>query len=152
MKTRKIKTLRQIYIKWLDLLWGIIIHNRDKETCQWCERSYGKIDAHHIHGRGLFVRWDTRNGILLCYRCHQHRIHTDHEGLRKVCVKKIGQRVYDQLYFLSHKPCGNVDFEHEEKLLLDEMKDLHITPPSKPKRLTEQLKLPLKSKKKLGKK
>lgn len=150
MKTRKTKTLRQVWIKWLDLLWGMVIHNRDSE-CKWCGKSDGKLDAHHIHGRGLFVRWDSRNGLLLCYRCHNFRIHTDHEGLRIVCIKMIGQNVYEQLYFWSRKAEPNVDFERLEAVLIGELKGLGIAIPPKPKALTEQPELPLKNKKRRSK-
>ena len=151
MKTRKIKTQKQVWVDYLDLLWRKIIHARDNEICQWCHKS-NKMDSHHIFGRkNLSVRWDTRNGILLCYSCHQYKIHTDHEGLRMVCINKIGENLYHQLYSLSRNICPSVDFDHWEKMLIVELKQLGITVPTKPRRLTEQSKLPLKSKKKKGK-
>jgi len=53
-----------------DRLWSETIHIRDNEQCRYCG-SKSAVNAHHIIGRtGLHLRFDLRNGILLCSKHH----------------------------------------------------------------------------------
>jgi hypothetical protein len=53
----------------LDKAWSLLIRSRG--YCERCGRSDGKLDACHIIGRQNFrLRWEPRNGMCLCFRCH----------------------------------------------------------------------------------
>ena len=54
--------------------WREKVFNRDNYTCQDCKkRGSIELNAHHIKPWSIFkeLRFDIRNGITLCVRCHQ---------------------------------------------------------------------------------
>ncbi len=58
----------------LDLMWKEKVKDRDKYNCQiCCKKVEGKnCHAHHILPRTIKgLRWDTNNGITLCFRHHK---------------------------------------------------------------------------------
>ena len=60
-----------------DKAWGTYIHQRDR-GCRFCDRTDGKLDAHHICVRTFAAtRCDPNNGLLLCFHCHQNIAHGD---------------------------------------------------------------------------
>jgi len=60
----------------LDALWSEII--RSKVYCERCG-NFGN-NAHHIIGRvNLVLRWDLRNGCLLCSNCHYLQKYSAHQ-------------------------------------------------------------------------
>ena len=64
MKKPSRKTLKRK----ADKLWREIIHSRG--SCEICGESF-HLNAHHIVTRGKHhLRWDIRNGCLLCVHCH----------------------------------------------------------------------------------
>ena len=76
---RKQKTKRQKLEKKLDELWSKAVRGRDGE-CLVCEKSppHVVLNAHHWIKRkaqSLKHKWDLRNGVTLCFRCHIHRVH-----------------------------------------------------------------------------
>ena len=123
------------YGKWLDRLWGMVIHHRDT-GCQWCRKNEGKLDAHHIFSRtNKSTRWSTLNGILLCFYCHNFRIGKDHEGLRTKVIMKLGHRNYMKLYKRSQELATTIDYGYWEQLLLKELESLRVTVPKRPKNI-----------------
>ena len=59
---------RKTLINKADTLWRNII--KADGVCERCGAG-GKLQAHHIVGRSRqSLRWDLRNGISLCFRCH----------------------------------------------------------------------------------
>lgn len=69
---KKAKTAEKVFLK---AVWA-----RDKGLCRHCERKVIKSlelveqrgEVHHIASRvDQSVRFDSRNGILLCARCHE---------------------------------------------------------------------------------
>lgn len=121
------------FVKWLDRLWGIVIHNRD-DRCQWCGKQDGKLDAHHIFGRtNKSTRWDTKNGILLCFYCHHYRIEKDHEGLRANNIVRLGLKEYNKLWKRSQQPLYTIDYEMWERELIKELESLKVSIPKRPK-------------------
>lgn len=54
-------------------IWRETILQRDKETCQLCNASGGKMVAHHIldFATNESVRLNPGNGITLCFSCHR---------------------------------------------------------------------------------
>jgi len=73
--------------KELDNLWARKVKDRDKWTCQICEKKvYGRnCHAHHILPRQLKekrlgLRWDIDNGITLCYNHHKRGVWSAHNN------------------------------------------------------------------------
>ena len=52
--------------------WRKSVFLRDNYTCQCCERSGCKLNAHHIKNYSSHkdIRYDVSNGITLCEECH----------------------------------------------------------------------------------
>ena len=56
--------------KTLDWLWRLVVKG-DKNRCEVCE-SRDILECHHIITRGdLWLRWEPKNGILACRKCHE---------------------------------------------------------------------------------
>lgn len=60
--------------------WRKEVWSRDRGACRWCRRPVERrIDlhptrgeCHHVSGRVICaIRWDRRNGLLLCKACHE---------------------------------------------------------------------------------
>jgi hypothetical protein len=67
--------------------WRKAVIKRDGKVCRCCKRvvvaqlelSAERLEVHHVAGRAdRAVRWDVRNGCVLCQTCHskvtQHRL------------------------------------------------------------------------------
>lgn len=79
MAKKKPKTKRQKLYDDLDKAWADAVKDRDGE-CLVCEKSPPDVvlNAHHWIKRkaqSLKHKWDLRNGVTLCFRCHIHRVH-----------------------------------------------------------------------------
>lgn len=66
--------------KLAEIEWKKKIWKRDDNTCRCCGRTCKKGgplrpergECHHVEGRyPVAIRWDRRNGILLCQQCHE---------------------------------------------------------------------------------
>lgn len=53
--------------------WRLAVKKRDAWTCQGCGQQGGTLHAHHVHEFAKYPdkRWDTSNGITLCFACHR---------------------------------------------------------------------------------
>ena len=114
MKKDKNKTLKRK----LDKLWGLII--RSKGACELCQRQ-GKTDAHHLEGRSpMALRWDLRNGINLCFRCHRLGVHSPASSVQAEFRQKIielrGIEVMEELKRMRYQ-FNKVDLEETYKNL-----------------------------------
>ena len=59
----------------LDKLWAKKIR---KDFCEKCLRENKQFHSAHIVPRTVWAtRWDIKNGVNLCYRCHFHWAHKD---------------------------------------------------------------------------
>ena len=59
----------------LDKLWEFTVKSRAGFRCELCGDGGNGLDAHHILGRGLWLRWDTDNGAAVCRGgCHNKMI------------------------------------------------------------------------------
>lgn len=74
-KTADIRDERKEEAAWRKAIW-----RRDGGCCRWCHREVRKCldlvptrgECHHISGRVVKeIRWDVRNGLLLCATCHE---------------------------------------------------------------------------------
>lgn len=74
------KNNRAKLIKQLDEICSQVVRKRDNK-CILCGGYYGehnKLQHHHwilSRGQSNKYRWDTLNGVSLCYSCHIHKIH-----------------------------------------------------------------------------
>lgn len=80
------------------ILWGRYIHQRDV-FCQYCGKTGGKLDAHHIVRREFnSTRTDERNGVLLCgWTCHRKVIHEDPFAAVQFYTRLLGVEGYEAL-------------------------------------------------------
>lgn len=82
MKKKSIKTIK----KNCDKLWSQIIKSKNNGCCERCGAPYAN-QPHHVVGRKTTVlRWDLRNGCLLCTNCHllqSYSAHNDPIGFIK---------------------------------------------------------------------
>lgn len=75
VKTAKAKDESKEEARWKREVW-----KRDDGQCRWCRRDVRKClelvadrgECHHVSGRVVKeIRWDRRNGLLLCATCHE---------------------------------------------------------------------------------
>ncbi len=67
----KVKKLpkRFTLINKADTLWRDIV--KADGICERCGARGVRLETHHIMGRSRYsLRWDLRNGVSLCFRCH----------------------------------------------------------------------------------
>lgn len=90
-KHKKKPTMAQMR-KRLDRLWFESIYERDK-SCQRCKRG-DTLAAHHIFGKKAYPagRWNTDNGVLLCYGCHIFFAHGRPEEFRRWVIPWMCRR------------------------------------------------------------
>lgn len=119
---RKAKAKRR-----LDRAFSLIVLLRDKRTCRWCKRSTDetgkqlKIDNSHIIPREvLSLRWDERNGVGLCFRCHKSKRLNSWHGSPLVAIRwlrtEFGNEACDELIRIAEAP---YDFTEAEYLAID---------------------------------
>lgn len=84
--------------------WKREIWKRDKHVCRCCEKYVEKSldllptrgECHHLAGRAdQSVRWDQRNGVLVCNRCHEAIEHNEIVVLQVARFAfKVGLKTY----------------------------------------------------------
>lgn len=76
------KPIKKVISRWNSdyITWRNYILERDNYTCQCCNSTKCKLEAHHINNwkDNPDIRYDICNGITLCYDCHKlfHSIYT----------------------------------------------------------------------------
>ena len=75
VKEAKAKDERKEETAWKQAIW-----KRDGSECRWCHRAVRRCldlvpdrgECHHVSGRVVrAIRWDCRNGLLVCATCHE---------------------------------------------------------------------------------
>jgi len=99
---------KQKVVKQNDEIWSLIVRLRDNFTCRMCGKPTKYVEAVHSIGRDNWnTRWDTRNGVSLCYYCHRFKIHggrLTEEDKIEFYRKAVGEDVYENLLELAKKP------------------------------------------------
>jgi len=89
-------------IRKADDLWRKIV--KQKGYCEWCGKSGGVQNAHHIMGRSRHsLRWDIRNGVCLCYKCHTDGAHSPNAAKVEEYLKWIKSYRPDDWRYLKDK-------------------------------------------------
>ncbi|KKK43408.1 hypothetical protein LCGC14_3168490 [marine sediment metagenome] len=70
LQTRKDKVSSNYWLKRADVLWSVLVRQKNGGRCVMCGKPCR--DAHHIIPRGKKAhRHNLKNGLPLCYPCHQ---------------------------------------------------------------------------------
>ena len=92
----KVKS-KKWYKRECDKLWSKVVRLRAKNKCELCG-SINTLNSHHIFGRkAMSTRYDTDNGILLCFKCHFVEAHQNPARFYIWLVEKRGREWYDKL-------------------------------------------------------
>jgi hypothetical protein len=63
--------------------WRVAVLERDEYKCQHCEKTGGRLHAHHLKTFKMHpdLRYDVDNGVTLCNKCHEdlHIANVDHK-------------------------------------------------------------------------
>jgi hypothetical protein len=95
----RLKTLT----KDLDVLWSKVVHKNWGEKCGWpgCVYPNPRLSSHHWMHRaaGNRARWNTNNGILLCYFHHLHEVHQrgNTEPIRDALIEKLSLGGFERM-------------------------------------------------------
>lgn len=105
----KTKTTKQKVVKENDSIWSLLVRLKYAFQCQMCGKVSKHAEAAHVIGRENWnTRWDTQNGIALCFYCHRYRIHggkmTEQERIQ-FYEKTLGKEAYSLLLVRSKMPC-----------------------------------------------
>jgi hypothetical protein len=129
-KILNIGKAKQKIVKQNDEIWSLIVRIRDQFRCRMCGKVSKYVEAAHIIGRSNWAtRWDTRNGISLCYYCHRFKIHgggmTEEERI-EFYKSVLSEETYNELLRLSKQPVKrNLAYaEYYNKLLRAEFQKL----------------------------
>lgn len=78
METKLKKITKKKLRKKCDRLWSLIIRQKNNGYCEQCGSPAN--NPHHVIGRANYVlRWDIRNGCLLCQNCHWLQRYSAHQ-------------------------------------------------------------------------
>lgn len=117
----KVKTKKQL-IKACDIAWSKAVHL--KGNCEMCN-SPGQ-NAHHVIGRiNRALRWDLRNGCLLCISCHKFSktsAHNDPQGFME-WFKQVRPDDYEYLKIKKNELAKYLDYEEILKQLKEVSKN-----------------------------
>jgi hypothetical protein len=106
-----------------DILWSKIIRNKAGNVCEWCGRTSGKMDAHHVKGKpNGTLRYELRNGVCLCFNCHRIKCHGTDPDLNQEYLNWIRKYKADDWDYLSG--LKNVEVTTSVKWYKDNIKRL----------------------------
>ena len=79
-------------------------------------------DVHHIHGKGLGVRWHILNCVRLTRPIHNHTTQM-HEAVKSWFINKYSLGAYEELCTLSKQPAF-INYEEKKAELLEILEKL----------------------------
>lgn len=84
--------------KKLEKLWARCIKTRAEYKCEFCGKSDGVLNSHHIEGKqSNFMRLNLANGVCLCFTCHSD-IHSKNGRTAQLKVEKRLSEIRDQKF------------------------------------------------------
>ena len=136
IKIKDAKKIKKDDEKELLNLWQQIIKKRAGERCEYpgCNKSNGKLDAHHVFSKGTFkhLKFDPDNGICLCVNHHaagfgREAAHSDPAFMNKITGLVQGYKAIrtPQWYFLLERKAWTpqkLDIKLEKIYLTQESK------------------------------
>lgn len=110
---KKVKVISKRKLRRIaDRLWSDKIRSKNNGMCEVCKKPAN--DPHHIISRkNLSVRWDLRNGCLLCSGCHTLNRKSAHlDPMWFVNDFLIKNRMSDYFYLrrMKEKICPVIDY------------------------------------------
>jgi len=116
--------------KQCDRLWSEII--RSRIFCERCGKPAN--NPHHIIGRANYnLRWNIRNGCLLCAYCHvfgSHSAHNDPLGFME-WLKSNRPDDYEYLKWKRNEPVHRIDYEVTLIVLKEALREIKCSAGSK---------------------
>ncbi len=98
VKDRKAAILR------MDKKISAYVKERDGNKCRYCGNTLMRLDVHHIIRRSVYgLRWDEKNLITLCLKCHTWAQESPMQFREWFCFS-VSLPVYDYLIMKSDKP------------------------------------------------
>ena len=116
--------MKKPQIKELDKLWQALIKARDG-YCKRCG-STKRLAGHHIRNKGRYrsTRWDTLNGIALCFY-HHRMAHDDPSEFTDWVMEYMGKTRYELLKYKANKLKLDLDYETVKFALEHALKELN---------------------------
>jgi hypothetical protein len=119
---KTVKRKKNAQNKLLDDLWSKAVKILGNNKCVHCGASDG-LNSHHIIGRRNFAtRWEVKNGVVLCSKCHvfssKFSAHQTPLSFTRFIIHLKGQEWYDQL----EAQCNEIKPDKEK--LLKELKEI----------------------------
>lgn len=109
-------------------LWNQIVFIKAKHQCEICGKNWGRLNGHHIFSsRKKSTRYDTRNGVCLCFQHHRGGKNSAHQApywFERWLIGKIGKEAFEILYNRSQMIVKYLDFETIKECLEKELSDL----------------------------
>ena len=80
-----------------DKLWRMCCVKAHGQDCEVCGNV--GVQVHHFFPKGNFgyLRYDLKNGIILCKGCHFKLHHTFDPMINEIIIKKKGRKWYNNL-------------------------------------------------------
>ena len=89
-------------VKQADKLFSEIVRKKTP-FCQKCGTTSHLQTAHIVSRRNHALRWDFRNVVVLCYKCHLHWAHVQPLEFAEFIKAKKGKDIYYSLIAENHK-------------------------------------------------
>jgi len=115
------KTKQQNFRGKADTEWSLQVRAGGK--CEKCGATE-HLHAHHVINKSLssFLRYELKNGICLCFKCHFWWHHEAPTVTSDWFIKKFGQERFDWLNSQRHEPAHtNTRFYEENYIRLKEL-------------------------------
>jgi len=106
---KKMLSKRKLLERELDRLWARRVKECGK--CEHCSMTGNLHAAHIISRRHKNTRWDIRNGICLCRRCHLFFAHREPLEFAEFVKSKLDEKEYTSLMMRGRMSGKDLDLE-----------------------------------------
>ena len=130
---RKKRTKQQKLRSKADCLWKEVIFKLYGEHCVVCDKP--AVHSHHFFPKGLYghLRYNTDNGVPLCFHCHFSRHHKGDPKINQTIIDKRGLKWLTNLKVLAYqRPFYSLNtIKYYEKQIENLIKKLDSRPAQK---------------------